>query len=148
MLSFSLGHMQSRCSVLLLPHRRVLLRPVGHICELIRSADTYSRRPSPEIYIIAYISYMYICTCTCVRTSHTHLCGGDVFSLYIYSSSSELSVRLVQVSIGVRETMDTCMAWSDPEFQILLFLDPAAACLLHLFEHNATRYTPYCIRNL
>jgi hypothetical protein len=67
MLSFSLGHMQSRCSVLLLPHRRVLLRPVGHICELIRSADTYSRRPSPEIYIIAVLHIYHICIYVRVR---------------------------------------------------------------------------------
>ncbi|XP_062186317.1 uncharacterized protein LOC133889854 [Phragmites australis] len=36
------------CSVLLLPHRRVLLRPIGHICDLI----TAFARPSSEIYTI------------------------------------------------------------------------------------------------
>jgi len=91
MLSFSLGHMQSRCSVLLLPHRRVLLRPVGYFCELINPID----HNMPSFPALRYISY--ICT------EYVHVCLHFAPSLVMMFSAYNVDIGLVYFTLKTKK---------------------------------------------
>ena len=117
---------QPCCPVLLLPHRRVLLRPVGHIRELmiIGEITTYMMKSQPSD------TYMHVCTVQprniCVSACSPFV-GDDVFRLYKYSSLWQV-LRLDRPSLRIRQTM--IMLWT----------------LIHvLLMHQAYVYSSYIV---
>lgn len=102
--------MQSRRSVLLLPHRRVLLRPVGHIRELIR----------PQSAAHATVPAQETCRMHPIRVC-SHALRASVGDRWCFFSSLYVSTTLkykrwvVRSDLGVRELSDMarsrCWSW-------------------------------------